>query len=67
MKTTISTLTIAIIPIIVLTIVVIFSTPLAKKVEQSRMAAIQTVQPGPEMLAGSYSTMLNTLYATSGR
>lgn len=32
-----------------------------------RTAALSQTQPGPEILSGSYSNMIHTLYATSGR
>jgi len=67
MKTFINRLVIASILSITLIIVISFSSYISSKTLSYRTAAVTQTQPGPEILSGSYSNMLNTLYATSGR
>jgi hypothetical protein len=67
MKTIANRLIVAIIPLIALTVVVTFSSGVARKIEHCQAAATVYSQPGPEILGSSYSAMMNTLYATSGR
>jgi len=67
MKTFINRLVIASILSITLIIVISFSSYISSTTLPYRTAAVTQTQPGPEILSGSYSNMLNTLYATSGR
>lgn len=67
MKTFISKLAIATILSITLVTVVSISSYVSQKTFSYRTAAASQAQPGQEILSGSYSNMINTLYATSGR
>ena len=64
MRTTFEKTTVAIISIISLSALIVFSADIGKKGAQQQNAAISQTQPGSEILAGSYSTMMNTLIAT---
>jgi len=67
MKTFISKLAIAGILSFTLVVVVnVFSHHLFKSLPY-RTAAVSQTQPGSEILSGSYSSMINTLNASSGR
>lgn len=67
MKTFINRLVIASILSITLVAVISMSSYVSSKTFSYRTAAVTQAQPGPEILSGSYSNMINTLYATSGR
>jgi hypothetical protein len=64
MKTFISKLVIA----SILSITLVAVTSISSHISQKYLSAnVAQTQPGPEILAGSYSEMMNTLIATSGR
>jgi hypothetical protein len=67
MKTIANKLIVAIIPLIALAVIVTFCAGIAKKVERCQTAAMVYSQPGPEILGNSYSTMMNSLFSSSGR
>jgi hypothetical protein len=67
MKTFISKLVIASILSITLVAVVNVFSHIPFKSLPYRTAALSQTQPGPEILNGSYSNMINTLNASSGR
>lgn len=67
MKTFINRLVIATILSITLIMVISISSLISSETFSYRTAAVTQTQPGPEILSGSYSNMMNTLYATSGR
>jgi len=67
MKTFISKLAIAGILSFTLVAVVNVFSHLPFKSLPYRTAAVSQTQPGPEILSGSYSSMINTLNASSGR
>ena len=67
MKSLISKLAIAIISTIALVSLVMLSADVTRKIERFQTAAISSSQPGSEILAGSYSEMMNQLNATTGR
>ena len=67
MKTIITRLAIAIIPICSLAAGSIFFFDVAGKVERYRAAAVSHAPPGPEILGNSYGEMMNNLFSTSGR
>jgi hypothetical protein len=67
MKTFIDRLVIATILSITLVTVISISSYISCKTLPYRTAAVTQTQPGTEILNGSYSNMMNTLYATSGR
>lgn len=67
MKTLISKLVIASILSITLVAVVDIFSHIPLKSLSYRTAAVTQTQPGPEILSGSYSNMMDTLNAASGR
>ena len=67
MKTFISKIVVAGILSIALVTVTSTVPRISQKYLSYSSAAVTPAGPGQEMLAGSYTTMLNTLYATSGR
>jgi hypothetical protein len=67
MKSLINKLAVVIIPLIALTVAIIVSNGIVKKVERCQAAAAVYSQPGPELLDGSYSNLMNTLNAISVR
>ena len=67
MKFFITTLVIALTLSITLLAVVSVSSYFSRKTMLYRSAALSQNQPGSEILGGSYSEMLNVLFASSGR
>lgn len=67
MKTFISKLVIAGILSFTLVALINVTSNISRKTLPYRTAAVSQTQPGPEILSGSYSNMINTLYATSVR
>jgi hypothetical protein len=67
MKTFISKLVIASILSITLVTVFNISSYVYQKTSPYRTVAVSQAQPGPELLSGSYSNMINTLNANYGR
>lgn len=67
MKTIVNKLVVAIIPLVAISVVVVFSFGVVKKIERCQAAAIVTSQPGPELFGNSYSALMNGLFANSGR
>lgn len=67
MKTFINKLVIAIILSITLVTMISFFSYVSRKTSSFRTAAVTQTQPGPEILSGSYSNMINTLNANFGR
>lgn len=67
MKTLITKLAVASILSITFVALITITSHVSRKTLAYRAATATQTQPGSEMLNGSYSNMISTLYATSGR
>ena len=67
MRTVIVKLSVTIISLVAMATLVIFSSGVARKIACFQAAAVPHTQPGPEFVASSIGTLMDNLYAASGR